>query len=139
MPSILKQWVERLPIRYQGAILTGIRGCDGHVKEDASKIIIHGIRNVSLNPATPESLMTGGFMPFDLADLLPAARELGDNCDEYPLHFIVHLYQALESIAYGCPDKAVAIVFEEAYKMLVKAINLNVETREECHARLVGQ
>ena len=136
MLSILQPWVMSLPIRYQGAILTAIRGCDGHVKEDASKVIIHGIRNTTLVPANSESTMPGGFMPFELEDLLPAMRELSNNCDEYPLHFIVHLYQGLEAIAYTHPDKALALVFEEAYKMLVIAINLNVETREECHLRL---
>lgn len=136
MKSILKDWLMKLPIRCQGAVLTGIRGCDGHIKNDSSKIMVHGIRNVSLNPANQESLLPGGFMPFNLEDLLPAAKELADNCDEYPLHFIVHLYQALEVISYYHPDKAVALVFEEAYKILVSGINLNVETKEECRLRL---
>lgn len=136
MTSILKNWVMELPIRFQGAILTGIRGCDGHVREDASKVIVHGIRSVALVPANKKSTQNGGFMDFELEELLPAMKVLSANCDEYPMHFIVHVYQALEAIAYAHPDKAVALVFEEAYKMIVKAINLNVETREECYTRL---
>ena len=137
MKSILKDWLMILPIRYQGSVLTAIRGEDGMPAEDSTKTLVRGIRNVALNPASPKALQEGGFMPFKLEELLPAARKLAGDMDSHSEHFITHLLQGLEAIAYGCPDKAMGTLFEEAYNILVKARNLNPETSDEFHARLV--
>lgn len=117
-----------LPIRYQGTILTALRGCDGVAREDTTKTIMRGLRNVTLNPADARELeYVGGFMTFSLNELLPAVKKFAKNSDQYPLHFVMHLMHAIEVIGYTHPD-ATSMEFESAYLRIVHSLHLNPET-----------
>lgn len=138
MKSILQDWVMELPIRYQGTLLTAMRGCDGVPREDTTKIIMRGLRNTTLNPADARELAyKGGFMSFDLKELTPSVKQFAKNSDQYPLHFVMHLMHALEVIGYTHPDHYIRDEFCAAYRVIVSSLHLNPETGDGLYKRML--
>lgn len=138
MVSILQDWVMRLPLRYQGVLLTAMRGCDGAARQDTSKVLIRGVRWATLNPADIRELSyKGGFMSFDTEELLPAVRQFAKNCDEYPLHFVLHLMHAIEVVGYKHPDPRVRPLFYKAYVNIARSFHLQPESCEALEARML--
>jgi hypothetical protein len=135
--SILQDWVTALPIRYQGTLLAALRGCDGVPKNDVSKTIARGIRSVTLNPADDRELKhKGGYMSFELEELIPAIHQFGKNMDHYPLHFVTHVLHAIEVIGYQHPTLTVSAKFTTAYKYLVRKLHLRPEPPMDLHDRM---
>jgi len=136
--SILQRWVEDLPIRYQGTLLTAMRGCDSVPREDVTKILMRGLRHHVLNPADARELShAGGFMSFNLPELIPAINKFKKSMDHYPLHFVMHLLHAIEVIGYEHPMQNVRDGFSMSYYVLVHALHLMPETREALRERML--
>lgn len=138
--SILQDWVANLPIRYQGTLLAALRGCDGIPKEDASKTLCRAVRVMVLNPADPRELTyAGGYMSFEIDELMTAVSAFGKSMDHYPLHFVMHLLHALEVIGYEYPDDEANTnsYFLAAYMNLVGKLHLHVEERDELRERMI--
>lgn len=137
--GVLRPWIRPLPLRFQGVLLTALRGCDTSPKEDNSKRLVAMVRRACLNPADyRESLAGGGFFGFNPAKLKESLREFLHSLDNYPLHYIMHLTHACEVIAYESPEYggAMAAFFLEVYQSLVRKFHLNPESREAMRERL---
>jgi hypothetical protein len=159
--SILHDWVMDLPLRHQGVLLTGIRGCDGVPKHDLSKPVMRAIRFfVLINYDMRETICETGFTYWDPKAFREGVEILAKNLDEYPVHFVFHMLHALEVIGYHFPVGAFihepeyaerltkdghglaqaedycGTLFRWAYEKLVRKFHLNSETYDQLQARL---
>ncbi len=135
--GVLRPWVRDLPLRFQGVLVTAIRGCDGAPKEDSSKNLNRMIRRAVLNPADPrETLHTGGFFGFNADRLEISLAEFFHSLDQYPLHYVMHLTHACEVIGYSHPDRHLAAFFDLAYRLFCHTLHLRPETKEMMVERL---
>ncbi len=58
------------------------------------------------------------------------------SMDQYPVHWLLHLLQAAEIVAYKHPDKIIANYWLYFYSKGVEAMHLNPETEEQLDLRL---
>lgn len=141
MGSVLQDWVMDLPLREQGTLLTAVRGCDDEPKTWTRTGVAYSpgrrltafIRWCFMNPADPREVnreegaffMSGPPNPFK-------PSEFG----HLPQHWYAHAMHALEVIAYRHPDEHVAGNAFALYRMMVKNLHLNMETRLQMIERL---
>lgn len=137
--GVLRPWVRGLPLRYQGVLLTAIRGCDGAGKEDDSKYLSRMIRRATMNPADPrETSNSRGFFGFSEIGLLNSVRAFFHSLDQYPLHYVMHLMHASEVIAYCCPDLRFADFFDLIYRLFCHTMHVMPEGRTRLEERLTS-
>lgn len=147
MGSVLQNWVMELPLRAQGTLLTGIRGCDLAPKIPGSIVEEYGcssgecsverrlsayLRYCVLNPADPREVDIPGawFQSKPPLDWKPS------QLMHYPLHWYSHLMHCFEVVAYLHPHAAVRAECYAIYGRLVASLHLNVESYEEMIERL---
>lgn len=134
--SVLQDWVMRLPLREQGTLLTGVRGCDLTPKyplDSIERLLVGHLRWAFLNPADPREVdrEPGCFF---ISKPLPKfkASALG----QYPQHWYSHLMHCYEVVGYRHPDKDVAMEFFRVYTQLAHNLHLTPETRQQMIERL---
>lgn len=138
MPSLLRDWVCELPLMMQGVLVAAVRGCDGIDKEDVTKPLVREYRLCIMRNAKPmaDLLGKGGFM-----DMAPSfngrVKQLCNNLDKYPLHFITHLMHAAEIIMHKHPDAQVRGRWSKLYYGIVDALHLQPESAHEMDKRLM--
>lgn len=150
--GVLRPWVRALSLRYQGVLVTAIRGCDGAPKEDRSKSLSRMLRRAILNPADErETTMVGGFFGFDPNKLKADLHAFLHSLDAYPLHYVMHLMHAVEVIGYEYPPPPNAadweyydgqlhlqMFFLEVYVAMCHTLHVNPERREQMAERLTA-
>lgn len=135
--SVLQRWVQSLPRRHQGVMLTAIRGCDGSPKEDDAKQLNRMIRRAVLNPYDiRETESVGGFFGFDPIKLTSSLADFLHSLDQYPLHYVMHITHACEVIAYCHPQIAYRVFFTEVYNSVCHMLHLYPESQEDMNSRL---
>jgi len=134
MKSVLQDWVMELPLREQGTLLTGVRGCDDAPKrpfDNSARQLTAFLRYSFMNPADPREVgLAGAF--FQSATPEYKASDLGN----YPQHWYAHIMHAYEVVAYRCPHNDVADVAHGVYMDLVRNMHLNPETKSQMASRL---
>lgn len=115
MTSVLQDWVMELPLRAQGTLLTGVRGCDpapktpGAIDErygcstgecSAERSLSAFLRYCILVPADPREVDVPGawFQSRPPGDWKPSAF------GHYPLHWYSHLMHSFEVVGYCHPS-----------------------------------
>jgi len=141
MKSVLQDWVMELPLRFQGTLLTAVRGCDDEPKQWVStgvafsqgRRITAYIRYCFMNPADPREISReeGAFFQSE-PPLLFKPSEFG----HLPQHWYSHIMHALEIIGYEHPDVRIRNQAFSLYSSLVYNLHLNVETRAHMRERL---
>lgn len=141
MTSVLQDWVMELPLREQGVLLTGVRGCDLAPKEWGSDGIVNDtparhltafIRWCFMNPADEREVdIPGAFF-----QSTPPHRFHASALGHYPLHWYSHAMHCLQVIGYRHPDLIVALQALELYESMVHNLHLVPESREAMIARL---
>lgn len=147
MTSVLQAWVMELPLRAQGTLLTGVRGCDL-----APKSMEYGVegRGCSTGESSPErhlvAFLRYCFMvPADPreVDVPGAFFQSKPPCDwkpsmfgHYPQHWYSHVMHCFEVIAFEHPDANVAIMARYIYERLVYNMHLNGETQKQYDERM---
>jgi hypothetical protein len=139
--SVVKEWLaEHCSWKMQTVLLASFRGCDGLPKQDPSKAFTKRMRATLLHNADPNSTFYGGGAVLDDEGRAPIDDFFIDcsrgSMDAYPVHWLLHLLQAAEIVAYKCPDERAARYWQYFYLTGVKAMHLNPETRAELDARL---
>jgi hypothetical protein len=133
--SILKEWVNHLPIRHQGVLLAAIRGCDGTPKENSAKPIVRALRYTFLVPADARELIySSAFMSDTLSD--DAVTHFLKDWDHYPVHFVQHLMHACQVVGYKHPSSQTRTVFANVYYRMVRKLHLLPEMEEDMDIRL---
>lgn len=132
---VLQDWVMRLPLREQGTLLTGTRGCDVAPKlpfDSTERQLVGFLRFCFMNPADPREVgyLGGFFQPEPPTDWRQS--ELG----HYPLHWAAHLMHCFEVVAYRHPDREVAEQAWVIYEKLARGLHLTPETRDQMVERL---
>lgn len=135
MSSVLQDWVMELPLRMQGTLLTGIRGCDLTPKyplDSMERKLVGWIRWCVMNPADPREVdaEAGCFFISVCPIVKPSA--LG----HYPWHWISHIVHCLEVIGYKHPDRRIAELAIGLYCKFVHSFHMNVETEFQFERRM---
>lgn len=157
MPSVLQPWVESLPLRAQGTLLTGVRGCDFAPKNPCTIDERYGC---STGEDTPERKLTAflrycTLVPADPAEIdipgawfqsKPPAVWKPSQLTHYPLHWYAHLMHCFEVVGYLRPTTQSTLgstsgaecTFEalRIYNRMATALHLNIETAEQLLERL---
>lgn len=146
MTSVLQDWVIELPLRAQGTLLTGIRGCDLAPKNPVSIDEAHGCSTGECSPerglsaylrfcvircADPrETDIPGAWFQSNPPEFKPS--QLG----HYPLHWYSHIMHCFEVVGYCHPDPGIQSRARFVYLRMVRNLHLNAETRDEMMNRL---
>ena len=139
--SVLQDWVVDLPLRYQGTLLTSVRGCDDEPKQWTATGVAYSpgrritayIRWCFMNPADPREINAeeGAFF-----QSTPPRPFRPSNFGHLPLHWYAHVMHALEIIGYHHPSDHIRVQAHELYRSMVHGLHLNPETMEEQKQRL---
>jgi hypothetical protein len=146
--SVLQPWVMKLPLRAQGTLLTGFRGCDLAPKNPVTiderngcstgedtvpRQLVAYLRFLTLVAADPREIDVPGAW----FQSKPPEKWKPSQLSHYPLHWYGHLMHCFEVVAYLRPiddehtDRAIGI-----YTRLVRALHLNPETKAQMLERL---
>ena len=148
MTSVLQDWVMNLPLRFQGTILTAIRGCDMVPKDHIAKKLARAIRCEIMNTpctgggkVTKESVKPSTFIEyFEHEDLLEIMNEFCRDLDPYPLHYVLHVAHASEVIGYCLHDSGEdcerASLWTHLYKLICRKFHMYPESFEQLKLRL---
>jgi hypothetical protein len=147
MKSVLQEWVMELPLREQGTLLTGIRGCDVAPKNPVTNQERYGcstgddtpergltafLRYAVMNPADEREIdIPGAFFQSK-----PPTNWKPSQFGHYPQHWYAHLMHCFEVVAYRHPEARIALAAKDVYERLVRNLHLNVESRSEMIERL---
>lgn len=145
--SVLQDWVMELPLREQGTLLTGIRGCDLAPKNPLNIEERYGcstgentperelsafLRFCVLNAADKREVNVCGAWFRSTAPVKWKPSQLG----HYPLHWYSHLMHCYEVVGYRHPDPDIAKYALAIYVRLVTSLHLYPETKEQMIERL---
>ncbi|SRR6266851_701865 len=141
MKSVLQDWVMELPLRFQGTLLTAVRGCDDEPKSwtktgvafSQGRRITAYIRWCFMNPADLREVDAeeGAFFMST-----PSYPFKPSQFGHLPQHWYSHIMHALEIIGYHHPNKRVQADAYYLYFTMVHSFHLNVETKEQLWNRL---
>lgn len=140
MDSVLQDWVMELPLRYQGTLLTAVRGCDLEPKQWTSmgfsdspgRRLTAFIRYCFMNPADPREVdIPGAFF-----QSTPPEKFKPSEFGHLPLHWYTHVMHALEIIGNCHPEFTFAQEANQLYQSMVHGLHLNPESREQMFTRL---
>ena len=135
--SILQPWVQCLGLRFQGVLLSAIRGCDVAARHDHSKVLIRVYRCELLKTHAGDPKKSKSFIEFaDVWETQSRMNAFLDDCDHYPSHYVLHFMHAAEIVGYYHPDMARRDLWKSFYTQLCKKFHLTPETQAELHARL---
>lgn len=133
---ILQDWVVNLPLREQGTLLTGIRGCDLAPKyidtENTERRLVAFLRYCILNPADPREVD----IPHSFFQSSPPKNWRPSEFGHYPTHWYSHVMHCFEVVGYRHPMDHIRNMAQEIYQNMVHGLHLNIETREEMIERL---
>lgn len=137
--SVMQDWVMRLPLRHQGVILTGIRGCDLAPKkplctdrddqscstgeQTSERQLSAFLRYCTLNPADQREVdIPGAWFQSN-----PPKNWKPSELMHYPLHWYSHLMHCFEIVGYKHPDRRIAGIAFTIYHRLVNSLHLDIE------------
>lgn len=139
--SVLQDWVMELPLRYQGVLLSAMRGCDdspkewtssGEVADTAARRLTAWLRWACLNPADPREVdVPGAFMQSRLPRPFKPS-----GLGHFPLHWFAHVMHAFQVVAVCHPSAEVSADALGVYDTMVHSLHLNPETPEAMRERL---
>lgn len=135
MKSVLRDWVMELPLREQGTLLTGIRGCDLTPKfplDSPERMLVAALRFIVMNPFDPREVDSepGCFM----LSSLPSFKwsEFG----HYPWHWVSHILHCCEIVGYRHYDRFTRSSWTNCYLRGVESMHLKPESFSEMVYRL---
>lgn len=124
-----------LPLRAQGTLLTGVRGCDLTPKlplDSAERQLVSFLRWCVMNPADPREVdIPGAFF-----QSTPPAGWKASQFGHYPQHWYSHLMHCFEVIGYDHHDPQVRTTAFSIYLKLVDNLHLNMESRLQYDKRI---
>jgi hypothetical protein len=135
--SVLQDWVMNLGLRYQGALLTVIRGCDTVPKQHPCKDLARAIRALILETHCKDPQQSVSFIEM-VAPLELDRRYNGviRDFDALPLHYVMHLVHATEILGYHHPDVVYREVCNKAYRRFCAKFHMGQESERQLWERL---
>lgn len=134
--SVLQDWVMELPLRMQGTLLTGIRGCDLTPKyplDSMERRLVGYLRFCTMNPADPREVDVepGCFFVSDPGVIKPSA--LG----HYPWHWLSHVVHCLEVIGFMHSERKTRERAMWLYTSFVNSFHMETESYERFVERMI--
>lgn len=124
-----------LPLREQGTLLTGVRGCDDVPKlplDSTARQLTGFLRFLTLNPADEREVGIPGAFFQPEPPMEWKASELG----HLPLHWFAHIMHCYEVAGFRHPDALLRLNAYRIYYTLARSLHLEVESRETMITRL---
>lgn len=149
MVSVLQDWVMELPLREQGTLLTGVRGCDVAPKypipaddvyiaengraNGAERELVAFLRYCFMNPADEREVdIPGAFFQSK-----PPENWKASQFGHMPQHWYAHIMHAFEIVGYRHPDQfGIADKALQIYAKFVYNLHLQIESRQQMIERL---
>ena len=139
--SVLQDWSMELPLRFQGTLLTSVRGCDNEPKQwtktgvaySPGRRITAYIRWCFMNPADPREV------DYEEGSFFMSKPPIPFKPSEFghlPLHWFVHIMHSLEIIGHHHPDSITRMTAYGLYLVMVQSLHLNPETEKQLSNRL---
>jgi hypothetical protein len=118
MSTVLLPWVEALPWKQQSILFSGLRGPDAD-RLPATKALGRWLRSISQQNADPSK-------EYMRQAALPSPKDVTDELEALPCHYVHHLADSLAVVAYSHPDAEVrqyaysvhAFIAEEIFHFL---------------------
>lgn len=132
--SILQDWVMALGLRFQGTLVSAVRGADGVSKDDPIKLLTRSYRDAVLvafdtKPSSFIDKVSNEVVENRMKMVL-------DSFDQHNWHYLSHLLNAVEILGYYHPDMDTQLQWNWFYNKMVKKMHLRAETKEELEKRL---
>lgn len=125
-----------LPLREQGTLINGSRGCDVAPKNPLDSLerrLTAAIRWSFMNCADPREI---DFEPgCYMISKIPEPKQLS-GIGHYPQHWFSHVWHAVEVLGYRHPDPVIRGKWLAFYLAMCKDQHTNPETREQMIVRL---
>lgn len=135
MGSVLQDWVMELPLREQGVLLTGVRGCDLAPKQpydSPERQLTAYLRYCFMVPADPREVgIAGAFFQNES----PGSWRQSD-LGHYPVHWYSHIMHAYQVVWVRHPDTYIQIQARFIYLGLVRGLHLMPENPDQMIDRL---
>jgi len=134
--SMLREWVEKLPLREQGVLLSGMRGCDLTPKvplDSPERQLVSYLRYVVCVPNDESEVgaAAGAYMQHD-----PPEEWTPSEFGHYPQHWYAHIMHAFQVVGYRHPNDMVRATAEGIYCRFVHSLHLEPEDFETMVRRL---
>jgi hypothetical protein len=137
--SILQPWVEELPLRMQGVLMSAVRGCDTAPRHDTSKILQRIYRSEILECSCGDPQKSVSYiLPADVPTTVRRMNEFLEDCDHYPVHFVLHVVHAAEILGYYHPDHVRRDMWNGFYAQACKKFHVKPEQQNELRDRLTA-
>lgn len=137
--SVLQDWVMELPLREQGVLLTGIRGCDlapkpaNTAEETVERQLVGFLRWCVLNPADPREV---GVKHAWFRPKPPDPGWKASMLGHFPQHWYSHVMHCFQVVGYRHPDEGISGEAMEIYHKLVHNMHLLPESFVTMRERL---
>ena len=134
--SMLRDWVELLPLREQGVLLSGMRGCDLTPKvplDSSERQLVSYLRYLVCHPNAEHEV---GAAPGAYMQPNPPEEWTPSEFGHYPQHWYAHIMHAFQVVAYRHPELRARRRAEAIYRSFVHSLHLEPESFETMAARL---
>jgi hypothetical protein len=128
MSGMVRDWAQELPLREQGVLLSGMRGCDLTPKvplDSPERQLVAYLRYVVCHPneeaevgATP-----GTYMQAD-----PPEEWTPSEFGHYPQHWYAHIMHAFQVVGYRHPLAETRAISDGIYRRFVYSLHLEPES-----------
>lgn len=137
MASILQPWVEGLGLRFQGVLVSAVRGCDTAPKADPSKDLVRSFRAEVLRTHVHDPTLSKSFIEkVSNEEVTKRMQAFIKNWDHYPMHFVMHFVHAAEIVGYHHSDMLTRALWAIFYDKCCHKMHMKPETKEELAKRL---
>ena len=137
MGSILKTWVTTLGLRYQGVLVSAVRGCDVAPRHGTGKVLQRIYRGEILNAHCGEAAKAKTYiLDADIPTVKREAEAFLEDMDHLPLHYVMHLVHAVEILGYFHPDLVRRDVWHSFYLQACKKMHVRPESIGDLRERL---
>jgi hypothetical protein len=137
--SILQPWVSELDLRIQGVLMAAVRGCDTAPRHDTSKILQRIYRSEILECSCGDPKKSVSFiLAADVPTTVKQMNAFLEDCDHYPLHYIMHMVHAAEILGYLHADYVRRDMWHSFYTSACRKFHLRPEEVTEMKRRLTA-
>jgi len=129
---VIQDWlIVNCTLKQQTVVLCALRGCDGLIKGNPTKVLSRTLRNVILRNADNST----SFM-YNNKITNKQIRDFTDYLDSLPVHYVTHLAHGIEIVGYFHPDKEIRKMWNDIYLLICRNFHMKPETKEENQKRL---
>ena len=133
--SVLQDWVMELPLREQGVLLTGVRGCDLAPKQpydSSERQLTAFLRFCFMVPADEREVD----IPGSFFQRTPPTDWKQSDLGHYPMHWVAHIMHSFQVVWVRHPDVTIKLKAREIYHELVHGLHLRMEMPDAMIVRL---